>query len=296
MFNQNRIFRLFQLINFLKARPPKSMRSIESLLETSERTVYRYLDLLKDLGFEIVKHHNNNIYIACDTDSNQIPFTPQEADYLKKLILSVDKNNILVHSILQKIQYSSELELGADSLFKAHLSKIVEKISFAILERKQLLIMGYHSANSLSITDRLVEPTCFTENYDAVSAFELKTKLNKYFNIERITSVEVTEKVMQNEDQHEFHKPDIFGFQGKSIDKEIECQMTMRACLLLKEEYPMSSLYITHFPETNNYHFKAMVQSFKAPGRFVLGFYEDVQVLGSKEFLGYIKKLTPKKI
>lgn len=296
MFNQNRIYRLFQLINFLKARPPKSMRSIESLLETSERTIYRYLDLLKNLGFEIEKDHNNKIYIASDTESNQIPFTPQEADYLKKLILSVGKNNILVHSILQKVQYSSELELGADSLFKAHLSKIVEKISFAILERKQLLIMGYHSANSLSITDRLVEPTCFTENYDAVSAFELKTKLNKYFNIERITSVEVLEKVMQYEYQHEFHKPDIFGFQGKSIDKEIECQMTMRACLVLKEEYPMSTIYIKHLPETNNYHFKAMVQSFKAPGRFVMGFYEDVQVLGSKEFLGYIKKLTKKNI
>lgn len=294
MFNQNRIYRLFQLINFLKARPPKSIRSIETFLETSERTVYRYLDLLKDLGFEVVKDHKNKIYIACDTESNQIPFTPQEADYLKKLILSAGKSNQLAQSILKKVQQSRELEIGAHSLFKAHLAKIVEQISLAILEGKQLLIKGYSSANSLSITDRLVEPTCFTENYDAVSAFEISTKLNKYFNIERITSVEVLDKKMQYIEQHEFNKPDIFGFQGKNLNKEIEWQMSMRAYLLLKEEYPMSIVSIIHLPETNKYHFKANVQSFKAPGRFVMGFYEDVEVLGSKEFILYIQKLTKK--
>jgi hypothetical protein len=58
MFNQNRIYRLFQLINFLKARPAKSIRSIEAFLETSERTAYRYLDLLKDLGFQ--EHKTDN--------------------------------------------------------------------------------------------------------------------------------------------------------------------------------------------------------------------------------------------
>jgi predicted DNA-binding transcriptional regulator YafY len=294
MFNQNRVYRLFKLINFLKARPPKSMRSIESFLETSERTAYRYLDLLKDLGFEIVKDHNNKLCIACDTESNQIPFTPQEADYLKKLILSSGKNNQLAQSILSKVQYSSELEVGANSLFKAHLAKIVEQISLAILEGKQLLIKGYCSANSQSITDRLVEPTCFTENYDAVSAFEVKTKLNKYFNIERITAVEVLESPMMFEAQHEFHKPDIFGFQGLSLNNEIEWYMSMRAYLLLKEEYPMSALYIKHLPEIQKYHFKANVQSFKGPGRFVMGFYKDVEVVGSKEFVLYLQKLTKK--
>ena len=56
----------------------------------------------------------------------------------------------------------------------------------------------------------------------------------------------------------------------------------------------MSIVSIIHLPETNKYHFKANVQSFKAPGRFVMGFYEDVEVLGSKEFILYIQKLTKK--
>ena len=161
-------------------------------------------------------------------------------------------------------------------------------------KRKQLLIKGYNSANSQSVSDRLVEPTCFTDNYDAVSAFELNTQLNKYFNIERITSVEVLETPIEYEIQHQFHKPDIFGFQGKSMDKEIEIEMSMRAYLLLKEEYPMSAAYIKLMPNSGKYYFKANVQSFKAPGRFVMGFLEDIQVIGSIEFKRYIQRIVNK--
>ena len=294
MFNQNRIYRLFQLINYLKARPAKSVRSIESFLDTSERTVYRYLDLLKDLGFTIERDSNNKIFIASSAETELIPFTPQEAEYLKMLLLSSGKENQLAQSVLQKVQQSSEIELGANSLFKAHLAKIVEQISVAIIEGKQLLIKGYSSANSQSVTDRLVEPTCFTDNYDSVSAFEIKTRLNKYFNIERMTGVEVQDTPMKHEAQHEFYKPDIFGFQGKSMNKEIELQMTMRAYLVLKEEYPMSTAFIKPIPDTGKYYFKANVQSFQAPGRFVLGFLEEVDVVGSKEFIRFIQKVVKK--
>jgi proteasome accessory factor C len=294
MYNQNRIYRLFQLINYLKSRPSKSVRSIESLLETSERTVYRYLDLLKDLGFTIEKDSNNKIFIASSDDTDLIPFTAQEAEYMKMLILSAGKENQLAHSVLQKVQQSSEIQVGANTLFKAHLSKIVEQISVAIIEGKQLLIKGYSSANSQSLTDRLVEPTCFTDNYDSVSAFEIKTRLNKYFNIERMTGVEVQDTPMKHEAQHEFYKPDIFGFQGKSMNKEIELEMSMRAYLLLKEEFPMSAAFIKPIPETGKYYFKASVQSFQAPGRFVMGFLEEVQVLGSKEFIRFIQKVVKK--
>ncbi len=57
MFNQNRIYRLFQLINYLKSRPAKSIQSIINYLNTSERTVYRYVELLKDLGFSVEKRY-----------------------------------------------------------------------------------------------------------------------------------------------------------------------------------------------------------------------------------------------
>jgi proteasome accessory factor C len=296
MFNQNRIYRVFQLINYLKAKPAKSVRSVMQFLDTSERTVYRYLDMLKDLGFKIERDSGNRIWIATNGNSDVIPFTDQEADYLEKLIKTTGKSTKIAESVLQKIRLSSELQSGANLLFKAHLGHIVEQISIAIIEGRQLLIKNYTSANSQTVSDRIVEPMCFTDDYESVSAFEVKTKQNKYFNIERMAEVEVLDSKMKYESFHEFYKPDIFGFQGKSLNKEIEIQMSMRASIVLKEEYPMSIPYIKHIPDTNLYSFIAKVQSFQAPGRFVLGFLEDVKVVGSKDFIRYINRIIKKNI
>jgi proteasome accessory factor C len=296
MFNQNRIYRVFQLINYLKAKPAKSVRNIMRFLDTSERTVYRYLDMLKDLGFTIERDSSNRISITVNGNSDIVPFTEQEADYLEKLIKTVGKSTKIADSVLQKVRNSSELKVGANLLLKAHLGQIVEKISIAIIEGRQLLIKNYTSANSQTISDRIVEPMCFTDDYESVSAFEVKTKQNKYFNIERMAEVEVLDSKMKYEQLHEFYKPDIFGFQGKSLNKVVEIQMSMRASLVLKEEYPMSIPYIKYILETDSYYFKANVQSFLAPGRFVLGFLEDVKIVGSKDFTRYINLIVKKNL
>jgi proteasome accessory factor C len=294
MFNQNRIYRVFQLINYLKAKPAKSVRSVMQFLDTSERTVYRYLDMLKDLGFKIERDGGNRIWITTNGNTDIVPFTDHEADYLEKLIKTAGKSTKIADSVLLKVRLSSELQIGANLLFKAHLGHIVEQISIAIIEGRQLLIKNYTSANSQTVRDRIVEPMCFTDDYESVSAFEVKTKQNKYFNIERMAEVEVLDSKMKYEKYHEFYKPDIFGFQGKSLNKEIEIQMSMRATLLLKEEYPMSIPYIKHIPDTDRYNFMAKVQSFQAPSRFVLGFMEDVKVVGSKDFMRYIYRIIKK--
>jgi hypothetical protein len=78
------------------------------------------------------------------------------------------------------------------------------------------------------------------------------------------------------------------------MNKEIELEMSMRAYLVLKEEYPMSAAFVKPLPDSGKYYFKAQVQSFLAPGRFVLGFSEEVNVIGSKEFVRYIKKFRRK--
>ncbi len=130
---------------------------------------------------------------------------------------------------------------------------------------------------------------CFTDNYESVSAFEVKTKQNKYFNIERMGSVEVLDKPMKYENLHEFYKPDVFGFQGKTMDKEIELELSLRSYLFLKEEFPMSIPYIEQIQSSDRYRLKVQVQSFLAPGRFVLGFREDIEVIGSPPFLKYLQ-------
>jgi hypothetical protein len=97
---------------------------------------------------------------------------------------------------------------------------------------------------------------------------------------------------MKYEPQHEFYRPDIFGFQGKAMNKEIEIEMNLRACLVLKEEFPMSIPFIQESSRKDRYLLKAKVQSYLAPGRFVLGLPKDTKVISSPAFMKYIAKLN----
>jgi len=252
------------------------------------------LDLLAEVGFKVERDIHNRLFIAA-SNNEIIPFTEQEVDFLKKTILTIGKKSKLVDGILHKIQYIKENDLQTEGIFKAHLSQLVELISYAIVEKKQLLIKGYYSINSETISNRLVEPICFTDNYNSLCAYEIKSKDNKYFNIERMSNAEVLNSDNKFEEMHKYHRPDIFGFQGKEMDKEVEMEMSMRATQLLKEEYPMSIPFIKKKLENGNYYFKASVQDFKAPARYVLGFYNAINVIGSKEFRQYLNRILKTK-
>nr|WP_315188650.1 HTH domain-containing protein [uncultured Flavobacterium sp.] len=63
MHNQHKILRVLQLITLLKKEPAKSIRFLSGILDSTDRTVYRYLDLVKELGFELQKDQNNKFKI-----------------------------------------------------------------------------------------------------------------------------------------------------------------------------------------------------------------------------------------
>ena len=72
MHNQNKILRVLQLISLLKKEPAKSIRFLSGILESTDRTVYRYLDLIKELGFELQRDQNNRFYIINDLEEINI--------------------------------------------------------------------------------------------------------------------------------------------------------------------------------------------------------------------------------
>jgi len=293
MFNQNRIYRVFKLIQFLQGRSPKSTQSMVRFLETSERTVYRYLDLLKDLGFRIERDTHGRYKIE-----NRLPvpldFTDQERVFLESLLVPTASKNVLASSVLEKIKSGAEIEQSTDALYRVHLARMVEQLSQAIASGRQVLLKSYASANSQVIADRLVEPVCFTDNYRSLAAFEPKSKMNKYFNLERMGEVQVLDTPFVFAAKHQFNEPDIFGYQHHNFSGEVEWEMSMRAYLLMREEYPLSISGITPLENSKTYNFKAQVHSFEAPGRFVNGWDSEIKVIGSKEFLRFLKRFKPK--
>jgi proteasome accessory factor C len=293
MHNQNKILRVLQLISLLKKEPAKSIRFLSGILESTDRTVYRYLDLVKELGFELQKDQNNKFLIIGDADYETASFSNEEASLLRDLVLSTGKESKLKDSLLQKIYLQSELAIQGNHILKANIGKMVTKINTAIIEDKRVILKSYHSINSQKISDRVIEPICLTDNYNSICGFEVDTKTNKYYNIERITDVIILNDQQEFQNLHQLDEMDAFGFSKLNGEKfQVELTLTLKAYILLKEEYPKIKKYIKKEKNSEKYLLEIEVNNPKPIRRFILGLKEDIEVLGSKSFLKHLSEIN----
>jgi len=101
--NQRKILRVLQLISHLKQPPSKSIKFLSGLLETTDRTVYRYFDLLGEIGFQLKRDAFNRYYLDEGSNHVDLPFTPQEIDYIRAVLKSLPGNDAVRDSILSKL-------------------------------------------------------------------------------------------------------------------------------------------------------------------------------------------------
>ena len=289
MAAQQKMFRVFKLIGLLTARPGKSVKQLAESLEINPRSVYRYFELLEELGFIVEKDFDDRYFIFNNEMQNTAAFnfTVEEASLLKRSLNALPENNPLQESIARKLFFNSELETHSVNLYNARLSQSIEKLSMAIKNERQVVLQNYHSANSNTISDRLVEPIDLIDDYKTVVAYDVKNKGNRHFKIERIEGVKILEKSHKHSKNHQVVETDMFGMSGKE-NKKIQLKLSQRAALLLKEEYPLSRPYVAE--NKDGYFFEGSVKSFKGIGRFVLGLIDEIEILRPKDLTEYLKE------
>lgn len=275
MLNQRKILRVLQFISYLEQHPPKTVIQLAEMLETTERTVYRYLDLMRECGFDLQRDKYTRFFIHNDT-AQGIRFSTEEAEFLKQLVLTTGKRNKLKDTILSKIYLASDVNIVAAHLVNAKNGRIVERLAQAIANKEQVILKRYHSINSETISDRLVEPFGFTDNYHTVMAFEVTSAKNKTYHLDRITAVELNNRRFKFEAKHEQQIPDAFGFSFQGEQHELELNLSLKAYLLLKDEYPLTIPYIKYNPKTDLYELKIQVNDLKPIERFMRGLEVDI--------------------
>jgi len=270
MLNQHKILRVLQFISFLEQEPSKTVVQLASLLDTTDRTVYRYLDLVKECGFDLQRDKINRFFIVNDR-SNGVRFTPEEADYLKQLVLTNGKKSKLKDAVLSKIYLSSDAAIVAGHLINVKNGKIVERLSLAIANKEQVILKKYQSINSETISDRLVEPFGFTDNYCTVMAFEPASLKNKTYNIDRIAAVEFNNQNCLFESDYEQQIPDAFGFAFSGIKHPVHLELPLKQYLLLKNDFPMTTPYFKFNAKKDMYELNIEVNDLTPVERFLRG-------------------------
>lgn len=283
---QARLLKLFQIIAVLKSGH-FTIKQLADRFDSSARTIYRYISLLEEANFLVEQDFHNRYFIATsEDDPSQSQFTIEETKLIKKLIQGGAADNPLKTTLLKKLALNSEMDSMPRLFVKARQGKFVEQLAEAIRNKQQVVLKNYHSANSNEVRDRLIEPIHFGDNYGAVMALDVQDKTCKQFKIDRIGEVVETGNAIEHEPLHKTTSTDIFQFTGDSREW-ITLKLSMRAFLLLREEYPMSIPYVEK--KEDHYLFHGPVASYEGVGRFVLGLVDEVTVVGTESFREFLK-------
>lgn len=259
-------------------------------LDMSRRTVYRYLELFRDIGFEVIKQ--GNIYRLDKSSSffkditQLVHFTEDEALTLRYVLDTMSDTDIQVRHLRHKLERIYDFgilnEIESDRGRADNLKTLYE----AIKQHRQVILRDYSSANSNRTDDRAVEPYLFLNNHNEVRCYELRSGQNKTFKVSRIGKVEMLDLLWSNEAKHTPVYTDLFRFSGEQRYK-ISLRLGRLSCNLLKEEYPQAVRFLQ---EDGNNHWLLNIEvcSFQGVGRFVLGLFDDIEVLESAEFKDFL--------
>ena len=285
-------------MELLSSNVDYTIQELMDRLETSRRSVFRYIDSLKVAGFTM-KKKGTSVHKLLTNSCHKIE--------LSQLIHLSDEEAYLLHNLIGALtsdcQVAINLEKKLTALFDAtSVTEIIGnkvagenimRLRQAIDEKKQVTLVGYESGNTMSISDRLVEPIKFSTNYTDVYAYEVATGITKVFKISRISQVEVSLTDWQHEHQHGKIETDCFRMSGNE-DIPVTLKMTLKAKNLLIEEYPLSSKYISFDGE--HWWFKGNVKELAGVGRFTLGLADQITVTDTPVLKDYIRRFAQEHI
>lgn len=280
MVHQNKILRVLKLIVALQGSQPKTKEQLSELTDSGQRTIYRYFELLEEIGFSIKKDDQKRYYIP-----NQLielaPFTEQEYKHISALLKISDRANPINKSILDKIAVRSDISIAANLMGKAHIGKLIEDIQFGIDTKKQIILKSYQSINSQTISDRIVEPISIDNNFRTITAFEIASMKNKTFVVERIKKVELSAFEFKYEHLHLEVEKDVFGFgpNNEFTETAVHLELSLKAKVLLEEEYPKIQSYITKSRNKGKYILKCNINDPRPLERFMNGLPNDLMRL-----------------
>lgn len=260
-------------------------------LDTSYRSIYRYIDTFKELGFAVEKIHGNVFRIVKMPSSFKdlsklVYFSDEEAKILCGLIENLDSTHALKSALYKKL--AAIYDITSINEFKGSKSNAacVQAIRNAMDEKKRVVLKNYSSSNSGEIRDRLVEPFGFTNNHLDVWAYDCEKGDCRLFKIPRIDWVDILEDPWQYEAKHHRKNIDDFRMAYDGPGVPVKLELSLRAKNLLVEEFPLAETGVKKVGDKWFYEGKA--GQMEGVGRFCIGLAGDVKVVDSPELQEYI--------
>lgn len=289
-----------RLMVMLTQNSTLKVEDISRQLNLSKRSIYRYLDAFREMGFVVQKSgtkyridHSSPFFKEI---TSLIHFTEDEAITINRVLNCVLDNSPEVRHLRQKLSSLYDFEVLARHGVDDHIARNLSKIYEGTRQHRVVVLRDYLSPHSGRISDRYVEPYLFLSANSEVRCYEITTGLNKTFKISRARNVEVLDMLWSHEEQHTPFFTDLFHFSGTERFR-VKLLLGRLATNLLLEEFPAAEEQV-ELQDDGRYLLDTQVCSFKGVGRFVMGLSDDIDVVDSPDFQNYlnqrIKDLTKK--
>lgn len=296
MEDQPKIERLLRLMKYMSGPVDYSVPELAERLETSSRTIYRYILSFKDAGFFVRKINGNSYKLgklprnSVDID-NLVYFSDEEASLVNALLDQLEPTNSLKSNLKSKLSAICSTLPITDYVSKRSNAAHVADLGRAIESKLQAVLRRYESGHSNTVRDRYIEPFGFTTDFIDVVGYDTEDGRNKIFKISRIGEVDVTESPWEYEEQHKKLDRDVFRISG-DVSYHVKLRLSSMAKNLLEEEYPMSSKHVQ--AENGEWILDTVVHGLKGVGRFVAGLMDEVEVLEGEDLKAYLKEYGKK--
>lgn len=292
--DQPKLERLLKLMKLMAGNVNYTVDELAERLDTSYRSIYRYIETFKRAGFVVHKLDGGVYKLGKESRyfkdiSQLVHFTDEEAHIVNQLIEGLDDTNTLKQNLRKKLVTVYNCTAMASSIVKGRNAQNVNRLQEAIEEHRRVVLVDYASSHAGVARNRVVEPFGFTTNYVQVWCYEPESAMNKLFKVARIGSVEVLDEEWQYANRHDSGYIDVFRMTG--FEQHRVClRLGMLARNLLVEEYPLAERDITA-TEDGAWLLDTRVCNYKGVGRFVLGLLDDIEIVDSPEFESYIRSI-----
>ena len=234
-----RVLRLMQLMSGLRHY---TIEELAERLETSPRSIYRYIDTFKSVGYAVRKEGCVPRLVKMDDRDDiaqLVHFTDEEAYVVNRLIDALDNGNVLKQSLRRKLRAVYDCSSVADCIVHGKDAENVHALIEAIDGKRQVRLVDYASSHSGVVRDRWVEPFDFTTDYNQVWCYDLEDEKNKLFKTTRIGRVDVQKEEWTAEEKHERGFVDVFRFSGPERYR-VKMELDVRARNFMVECFPLS--------------------------------------------------------
>lgn len=261
-------------------------------LAISRRMFYYYLESFRDWGFIVEK--SGRCY-SIDRESpylkrlfETINFTEEEALTLLSILNKVGEENALAQRIRYKLNRFYDFHILDNPALRERVAHCVSVLYDAIKRKRVVKLVGYASPHSDTVSDRVVEPFLLLNDNNDVRCYELSSGQNKTFKLSRMRDVIMLDLSWSCESKHKWVFTDIFMFSGEER-LPVAVRLDRLAYQVFVEEYPRAAHAVTQ-EDAAHYVLRTEVVSYRGIGRFVLGLYDHVEVLGDEGFQAYVRE------